>query len=204
MTRLKAERIAQLIIELGVEFDLITEDEEDGSVSRPEPTQITAGARKARGRAPVAPKAPTVDIAANAAAPPPAPPTAAEPAKIMRVLCPEHAKLALANVRVIPGEPSACTGCHENVAKATGTSKTMSMEEAKTIANELIKSMGGDEGSGINVVMEILGAMGAESLTGSNDSKALDPARYEEFAKTCLAAMPASNPVPPAAPRRSL
>ncbi len=205
MNRQKAERIAALIIDLAVEFELIIEDGTPEQV----PTPALASVKPAGGRKAAAPK-PPLDTTAAAAAPPPGPPAPAETAvsRTMMPVCAEHAKTLGANIRPIPAEPSACTMCinDRTAAKSSSgtTGKSMTMEEAKAIANSLIAAHGGDEGTGSDVVWGILQSMGVESLTGGSDGKSskLDPAQYESFAKQCLAAMPAAPATAPA--RRAL
>jgi hypothetical protein len=162
-------------------------------------------------RSPGRPRKQAAPPPTDASAPPPAPPAAAEPAptRSMMPMCKKHAADAPAGIKPIPAEESACTPCinDKTIAqtKAIAAGKAMSLHEAKAVAEGLIAALGGDDGNGVNVCCDILEAMGAESLTGAQDTKALDPAKYEEFAKRCLAAMPpppaATNPAPV---RRSL
>lgn len=163
----------------------------------PEPTPITNGAPSAargRGRPP---KAAPVDTTAAASAGSPA-----APAPTMLPMCSTHAPL-YPDIKPIPAEPAACVKC---AAAAKGPNgKPMSLDEVKAVANELAAS----RPDGWDICFRTLDQLGAESLTGAVDpdtgepTKALDPAKYEEFARLFSAAMaPKAEPAKPA--RKSL
>lgn len=179
----------------------------------PEPADLTVGtaltrieptpAPRPRGRPPKAP----VDTTSAAGAPPPAAPAPAEPAATMLPLCSTHAPLYPA-IRAIPAEPAACVKCAAAAEgpKSTTTGKRMTLDEVKAVAQEL----GESRADGWDTCYKILESLGAESLTGAVDpdtkvaTKALDPEKYEEFARQFTAAMTPASPAAPKPARRSL
>lgn len=119
----------------------------------------------------------------------------------MMPMCKKHAANAPPGIKPIPAEESACTPCQNDKTMASTPKgpRAMSLDEVKAVAEGLM----GSRADGADVCFSILESLGAESLSGAEDTKALPAEKREEFAKACLAAMPA--PATPAAPaRRSL
>jgi hypothetical protein len=179
----KAKKVAAACVMLAVEMGFVELDEGE---EVPAPTPIANGSNPSKPKRTPAPK-PGPDVAANANAAAPAAPAPAEPApaRTMMPMCKKHAADAPPGVKPIPAEESACVPCvNDKTLAQTKASKGMTLEQAKVIAEALIESRpdGGD------ICWMILQTLGAESLTGNQGTTALDPSKYEDFAKQCDAA----------------
>jgi len=141
-------------------------------------------------------QAPPVDTTAAAGAPPPAPPAPAEPVKTMVPLCTDHANSTTIgpNIKPIPAEKSGCAMC--TAAGKAPVGKKMTVDEVKAVAQEL----GESRPDGWDICFRILESLGAESITGAADpdtgkpTKALDPEKYEQFAREFTAALAPAAP----------
>lgn len=147
-----------------------------------QPTPITGAAPKSPGRPRKMAAPPPLDRAAAS----PAAPSPAQPATQMMPACSDHAKTLAPNMKAVPAEKSACIPC-QNEAKPAG-GKAMTLEEVIAVAEQF----GESRPDGWDILFRVLGTMGAESLTGAVDKAtgkptvALEPAKYEEFAKQLL------------------
>lgn len=167
----KAERVLDLVLDLGIELGLVTEE---GEVTPPKPR---------RGRAPRAAPVPPLARADNATAAPPAAPAPATPPpdRAITQLCISHAPDAdLTKFRVLPVAPQQCVVCAENGKRVPAPLVGITMDECKVAATALIAATSSP------ACYALLNSLGAQNITGAGGATALDPSRYKEFVEACL------------------